>query len=171
MCPLRIWREVMMDNSDGFGRTLTSDKLRAAYDVWQELRTGRIGPKRDEIAPSRLRGVLPWTFTIDVIDGGKDFRFRFAGDRIIQFMGRRFAGSLLSEHVGNLFFDRMRAMYSGCVATKAPITSGVSQTTYPGKEFLEIEALVLPLSEDGLTITTLFGAFDSWQVGTHASGG
>jgi len=45
------------------------------------LRAGRIGPKRDEISPAPLRGLLPFTFIIDVVDGGRDFRFRFAGEK------------------------------------------------------------------------------------------
>ena len=51
-----------------------------------------------------MKGVLASTFIIDVVDGGQDFRFRFAGDRIIQFMGRRFAGILLSELTGTFFY-------------------------------------------------------------------
>jgi hypothetical protein len=43
------------------------------------------------------------------------------------------------------------------------------QASLQGKEFLEIEAMVLPLSDDGATITGLFGAFDSWQLGTHTA--
>jgi hypothetical protein len=159
----------MMDSDDSFGLALTSEKLRATYDVWRELRGDRVGPKRDEITPARLRAALPWTFTIDVVDAGADFRFRFAGDRIIQFMGRRYAGSLLSELGSSTFFNQMRAMYAGCVAAKAPVASGVRQASLPGKEFLEIEALVLPLSEDGVNVTALFGAFDSWQLGTNKS--
>ena len=84
-------------------------------------------------------------------------------------MGRRYAGSLLSEHGSSPFFNQMRAMYANCVAAKAPVASGLRQASLPGKEFLEIEALVLPLSEDGVTVTTLFGAFDSWQLGTNKS--
>ena len=158
----------MNQNAD-FRQKLTSERLKRVYYTWDTLRAGRLGPKRDEVAPAQLRGVLPSTFIMDVIDGGKDFRFRFAGDRIIQFMGRRFAGMLLSELGGSPFFDSMRAMYAGCVAAKAPIGSGVRQATYPGKEFLEVEAMVLPLSEDGSTVSHLFGALESWQLGTHAS--
>jgi hypothetical protein len=158
----------MNDKAD-FRQTLTSDKLKRVYDAWESLRSAGIGPKRDELSPALLRGVLAYTFVIDVVDGGKDFRFRFAGDRIIQFMGRRFAGMLLSELGGSPFFDNMRAMYVGCVAAKAPISSGIRQVTYPGKEFLELEAMVVPLSENGVGVTHLFGAFESWQLGTHSS--
>ena len=157
-----------MDNTAGFEQTLTSDKLKAAYAVWDATRAGRIGPRRDEIVPANLRGVLTFTFTMDVVDDGKDFRFRFAGDRIFQFMGRRLAGSLLSEQPNTAFFDSMRTMFAACVAARAPIASGVRQATYPGKDFLEVEALVLPLSENGTDVTHLFGAFETWQLGTHS---
>jgi len=158
-----------MEKTADFRQTLTSEKLKSVFDAWESRRAGRIGPKRDEISPAPLRSVLASTFIIDVVDGGRDFRFRFAGDRIIQFMGRRFAGMLLSELTGSPFFDSMHAMYSGCVAAKAPVGSGIRQASYPGKEFLEIEAMVLPLSEDGVDVTHLFGALDSWQLGTHSS--
>lgn len=161
----------MTDTSAGFGRALTSDKLKTVHEVWKELASGRVGPKRDEITPARLRGATPFTFTIDVIDGGKDFRFRIAGDRIIQFLGGRMAGTLLSERRGTPFFDAMHQLYESCVTTRAPVAIGPLAATYPGKEFLEIEVLILPLSEDGETVTALFGAFESWQLGTHASAG
>ena len=160
-----------MDSDDGFIRGLTSEKLRAAYEVWRDVRGTRVGPKRDDITPARLRTVLPSTFTIDVIDGGQDYRFRFAGDRIIQFMGQRYAGTLLSEKRGNIFFDNMARLYGRCVSTGLPVSSGPVQASLQGKEFLEIEAMVLPLSDDGVSITGLFGAFDSWQLGTHTSTG
>jgi len=31
--------------------------------------------------------------------------------------------------------------------------------------------MVLPLSEDGTNVTHLFGAFESWQLGTHSARG
>jgi len=158
-----------MDASDDFSRALTSNKLRAAYETWKDLRGRRLAPKRGEITPARLRGILPSTFMIDVIDGGKDFRFRFAGERIIQFMGRRYAGTLLSAVRGSTFFDNMARMFEGCTEGKAPLTRGPVQASLTGKEFLEIEAMVLPLSEDGVEIHALFGAFESWQLGTHTS--
>lgn len=160
-----------MESDDSFVRGLTSEKLRAAYDAWRELRAGRVGPRRDEITPARLRTVLPSTFMIDVIDAGQDFRFRFAGDRIIQFMGQRYAGTLLSEKRGIIFFDNMARLFKRCVSSRVPISSGPVQASLQGKEFLEIEAMVLPLSDDGTAISTLFGAFDSWQIGTHTSTG
>ena len=158
-----------MDATDAFSRALTSNRLRTVYEMWKDLRGHRLAPKRAEIMPARLRGILPSTFMIDVIDGGEDFRLRFAGERIIQFMGRRYAGTLLSQLRGSVFFDNMAHMFERSVATKAPLARGPVQASLTGKEFLEVEAMVLPLSEDGAEIQALFGAFESWQLGTHTS--
>src|SRR5258707_10350640 len=74
---------------DKFAQALTSERLKAVYGAWKGLLAGRIGPRRAEMNPAHLRRATPWTFTVDVIDGGKDFRFGFAGDRVTQFLDRR----------------------------------------------------------------------------------
>jgi hypothetical protein len=153
----------MTDNANRL--VLTSENLKSIHAVWRELAAGSLGPNRDAITPAQLRAKTASTFFIDVVDGGKDFRFRFAGDRVIQFMGRRLAGEMLSAHRGTPFFDGMHGLYARCLASRAPVTSGPMPARYPGKEFLEIEVLVMPLSDDGETVTSLFGAFDSRRLG------
>ncbi|HXC56981.1 MAG TPA: PAS domain-containing protein [Rhizomicrobium sp.] len=145
----------------------TSDKLIGIHKLWSEIAAGRIGPRREEVTPARLRGTMPWTFVVDVAGG--DFRFRFAGDRIIQFMGTRLTGTLLSDLLGTPFYDGMNRFFAGCVTAKTPTATGPSPATYPGKEHLEMEVLVLPLSDDGVTVTGLLGTFDTWRLGTHTS--
>jgi hypothetical protein len=76
---------------------------------------------------------------------------------------------LLSEKRGTEFFDNMDRLFKRCVTAMQPVSSGPVQASLQGKEFLEIEALVLPLSDDAATVTGLFGAFDSWQLGTNKS--
>jgi hypothetical protein len=145
---------------------LVSEKLVGALDARKGVAAGRLAPRREEITPALLRSALPSIWMIDVIDGGRDFRFRFAGDRVIQFMGRRYAGELLSDHIDVPFFQRMKAILSECVSRKAPVAVGPLRSNLPGKEFLEIEVVVMPLSEDGETVSCLFGAMDVRGVGT-----
>jgi hypothetical protein len=140
--------------------SLVSEKLVGALDAWKRVSAGRLAPKREEITPALLRSVLPSIWMIDVVDGGKDFRFRFAGDRVIQFMGRRYAGALLSEYIESPFFQRMHAILAECVRGKAPVAVGPLRSNLPGKDFLEMEVVVMPLSENGETVTCLFGAMD-----------
>ena len=163
----RVHLRLMTNTGVPHALKLTSDKLAGVHKIWLELATGPIGPKREEITPARLRGTMPWTFLIDVADG--DFRFRFAGDRIIQFIGRRLQGALLSEFRGTPFFEGMHRFFSRGAEAKIPLANGPAPVTYPGKEHLEMEVMILPLSEDGITVSGFLGAFDTWQIGTHAS--
>src|SRR6185312_11619095 len=131
---------------------LVSEKLVGALDAWKRVAAGRLAPRREEITPALLRSVLPSIWMIDVIDGGRDFRFRFAGDRVIQFMGRRYAGELLSDHIDVPFFQRMKAILVECVTRKTPVAVGPLRSNLQDKDYLEMEVVVMPLSEDGETV-------------------
>ena len=159
----------MADSDDSFAGGLKSDKLRSVHRIWRGLSAGRIGPARAAITPAKLRTTVPSTFMIDVIDGGADFRFRFAGDRIIQFMGQRYAGRILSELRGTPFFDGMHILYSGATTAMKPLSIGPMRANHEGREYLEIEVAVFPLSDDATSVSGLLGAFDTWPVGTHTS--
>jgi hypothetical protein len=139
---------------------LVSERLVGVLDAWKRTAGERMAPKREEITPSLLRTALPWIWMIDVIDGGKDFRFRIAGERVIEFMGRRHAGELLSDNLDNPFFQRMRAILEECHLRKKPVAAGPIRSNLKGKEFFEMEVAVMPLSEDGHSVTNLFGALD-----------
>jgi hypothetical protein len=153
--------------SDDFARAVTSDKLRAVYEIWKALAAGRIGPRRAELTPAHLRRTTSWTFTVDIIGGGADFRFGFAGDKLLQFLEGRCTAPLLSGLRGVYFFDQADVLFRLCIAGRKPLISGPMQTHYRGKEHLEREVLLLPLSEDGANVTGLLGAFETWQLGTN----
>jgi hypothetical protein len=153
---------------DKFARAMTSEKLLAVYAVWKELADGRIGPRRAELTPARLRRTTPWTFTVEVVDGGTDFRFGFAGDRMIQFLERRCPAPTLAGLMGTAFFAAADRLFRQCVTSAKPLLSGPKPTHYQGKEHLEREVLLLPLSDDGVRVTGILGAFETWGLGTNA---
>lgn len=157
----------MSPAEDRFEQTLTSGRLKAVYAAWKVLSDGRVGPRRAEVKPAHLRRDTPWTFTVDVLDGGKDFRCGFAGDRLMQFLDRDCRAPTLGGLKGNHFFDEAGKLFLRCVTSRKPVASGPKPTSYTGKEHLEREVLLLPLSEDGTTVTGLLGAFDTWRLGTH----
>ena len=155
----------MTDDVDAFSSRITSEKLKGVHALWREVKFDRIGPKRGEITPARLRTFMPWTFIMEVVEA--DFRFSFAGDRVVQFMGRPHAGTLLSALLGTPFYDGVNRFLKGAAAARAPWHMGPIRTTLAGKEHLEMEVLALPLSENGERITALLGAFETWRAGTH----
>ena len=146
---------------------LLSDKLKDIHGIWREIAKDRFAPRRDEITPARIRKLIASTWIMDVV-GADEFRFRFAGDRIIQFLGRNYAGTLLSEEKGTAFFDAMRAILTACVTQRKPVAVGPRPSVHKGREYLEIEGVVMPLSEDGHAVSALFGGFETWPLGANA---
>jgi hypothetical protein len=144
---------------------LTSERLASIYQIWKQLAGKRFAPRRDQISPAKLRTLLPWTWIVDVI--GNDFRFRIAGERVIEYLGGRHAGRLLSELRGPEFFELTQEIFSYCVAHKMPVAHGPLRSALVNREHYEAEVLVLPLSEDGVRVTALCGGFETWPYGTH----
>ncbi len=144
---------------------LVGERLNAVHDAWRKTAAGRMAPRRGEITPALLKSALPWVWMIEVVDGGRDFRFRIAGDRVVQFMGRPYTGLLLSAFLDQPFFQEMREHLLACVKQKRPLATGPARSKLTGKEHVELEVLALPLSEDGETVTALFGAVDIRPIG------
>ena len=103
---------------------IVSDKSRALHALWQKLTGDRPAPRRDEITLSLVRNLAPWLWTVDVVDNGTDFRFRLAGDNIIQFLGELHAGTLLSELPKSPFYERLRHTLAHCVEHHRPVAVG-----------------------------------------------
>ncbi len=137
---------------------LSDPALTEAYKAWSALTGARLAPMRKEITPSRFKSILPIAFVCEVIDGGGDFRFTLGGQKLVGFLNNRIVpGMMLSTIEGSFFHARCVRIFRHAVTTKKPVSSGPSQTVLPGREYLSLEVLVLPLSEDGETITGIFG--------------
>jgi hypothetical protein len=137
---------------------LISEALAGTYLAWRELAGSRFAPSRKEIAPDSFKAVLDSIFLIDVIDDGADFRFVLAGERIVEFMGGRHAGKLVSKLPSSPFFERMTRLLQRCIHTKRPVAVGPIRTVRGGREYLETEVVFLPLSDNGMSVTGLMGA-------------
>jgi hypothetical protein len=151
-----------------FLRVIKSERLHEIYQVWSVLAAGRIGPHRSELKPSLLGRNMSHVFIVEVSDDGSDYRFGFTGDRIMQFLGKSCAAPMLSGMRDSPFFNTAYELFRQSVWTKRPLVSGPKPTRYKGKEHLERQVLVLPLSENNVEVSGLLGAFDTWQLGTNA---
>lgn len=158
----------MTDSVEHLAHALKSDILRAVFDAWHKTANGRIGPQRAELSPAKLRKTTSHTFTVDLIDDGNDFRFGFAGEKVMQFLERRCEAPTLAGLRGARFFADAEKLIRRCVADAQPVISSPRRTHYSGREYLEREVLLLPLSEDGVRVTGLLGAMDTWLLGTHS---
>ncbi len=149
---------------------LVGRNAKTLYYIWETVTGDRLAPMPDEITLGLIRTLAPWFWNIEVVDGGSDFRFRLAGDRVVQFYGEHLSGSLLSARTHLPFFRDLRRHLHHCVMIGMPFAIGPVPSMYPGKEHLEIELLLLPLSDDGETISRITGLLESWRLGTHLKG-
>ena len=126
------------------------------------MRGDRFAPPRADLNPTEMREQLGWLWLMDVIDGGRDFRFRMGGDRVVQFFGERLSGNTLSgvAHRAPAFFGRFRDLVTMATNEKRAIAGGPAQTAYEPRSFLEVEALILPLSDDGVNVTGIMGSIE-----------
>ncbi len=66
----------------------TSQQL---FAYWNDLRAGRLAPRRFEVEPAAIAGILPDTFILEREDR-HEYMFRLAGTRICDRFGREFRG-------------------------------------------------------------------------------
>lgn len=160
--------ETALDSSAGHHRAIadasaiSSERLQRLYRYWESLKDGQFAPKRTELNPSHMKDQLGWIWLMDVIDGGTDFRFRMGGDRVIQFFGAHMAGMTLRDILPKAphFFGRFMELLMLATEARQPTLSGPSQAAYEPKSYLEIEVLVLPLSDDGVNVTGMIGGME-----------
>ena len=128
---------------------------------WDEKRAMRPMPARADIRPSDFKQHLSWLMTLDVLDGGRDFRHRVVGDDIAQYFAWNPSGTTVKEAFATQPPELLKvviAIYRGVIAQRVPIYA-FGDTGWAGKNVERCEALHLPLSDDGETVTTILSAF------------
>ena len=137
------------------------DVLSSVRDYWQEKRAGRSMPSRGDISPAQIRTQLPHILLADVIEGGKDFRYRLVGDRLVQFFHSDPTGKLMTEVIAPFGDETTRATlasYRRVVERRAPVRLTGSGSFF-GQDPKHFDAFLAPLSNDGATVNMILGTF------------
>jgi hypothetical protein len=134
---------------------LNSPRLREAYIYWDAKRQTKLMPSRADLDPVEIPRLLPYVILIDVMREPLDFRYRLVGTQACFIMRRDFTGQIFSEIPGS---GKESALWQGCeavVSSKAPM---YWQLPYAGPDrFLRnYENVLLPLSNDGVSVTMIF---------------
>ena len=81
---------------------LKSGDLLSALDLWRSWCGNRGAPVWADVTLSAFPPkLLPMATVVDVVDGGKDFKYRYWGSELSRLFKREETGVLLSEHVVN----------------------------------------------------------------------
>ncbi len=130
-------------------------------EYWNHLaqRLGRL-PKRSEVDPLELpTGLLPNIFLIDVVRVAGSpvsrFRFRLLGAAITARETVR-PGQFLDDYSPTIA-DDMTRQYLDCLERRVSIRRTSLAWDHPTKEFIYYHVMLLPLSDDGVTVDTLIG--------------
>lgn len=78
-------------------RTFTRFELAVIHEYWKSKRRGRRMPSRADIVPAELTLHLPQILLADVLDEGKEFRYRLLGTRLTPYFPERATGKTFTE--------------------------------------------------------------------------
>ncbi len=113
------------------------------YSYWNEVRHGRLAPKRFDIEPARIAGVLAETMILECTEDGA-IRFRLAGTRITEQFG--------AELRGQSFLDLWSSAERAALIRQLDMlkTQGGAllleiEAMTPGERSVTFEAILLPL--------------------------
>jgi hypothetical protein len=129
---------------------------RQLYAYWDDIRNGRLAPRRFEIEPAKIASLLPETFIAEGA-GMLGIRFRLAGTKICEQFGRELRGvdfltlwpakdrEALASLLRNILVD-------------AGVGFGEFRAYTQANREARFELLLLPLIHTGETINRLLGA-------------
>lgn len=133
--------------------------LKRMLAYWTEKRGDRMMPSRDDLDPIDIPDLLPYVILLDVIPPDRRLKVRLAGTMIVDMFGSDYTGQFLDE----IDFGEVRAKilndYSNVVDCRYPCFSDHAFRKLGGTMF-DIERVILPLSNDGETVSMLFALLD-----------
>jgi hypothetical protein len=142
-----------------FMRHKTSKVL---FAYWDGVRRDRIAPRRFEIDPSRIGGILPHTFILERHDA-EHFSYRLAGTRICEIFGRELRGTNFLD--GWEPIDRLPLLRMLSTLTRQGSAGVVHMEVAAAAEVpVECEVLLLPLTHTRDTIDRVLGAFSTMET-------
>jgi hypothetical protein len=115
----------------------------ALYAYWNDLRQGRIAPRRFDVEPARIGHLLPDTFMLEC-DDGLTYRYRLAGTRLcdqfnVDFRGQDFLSGWTEPNA-----ETLRREFELMTAQGGVVLLTMEAASEEGLR-VEFEVVILPL--------------------------
>jgi hypothetical protein len=138
-------------------RDIAPPILRPVLDYWELKRGARRMPTRHDIEPLELKPYLRHLFLTEALPGD-EFRFRLLGSEITERYGRNSTGKTIREVYADqpVIADWLTGMYVAVTTRKLPVLATGTLRALR-KEHIFSEALHMPLSDDGESVSMIFG--------------
>lgn len=135
--------------------------LVALYRYWEGKRGGRVMPARRDLDPSEIVKLLPHVYMIDVLRDPLRFRYRLIGTAICAFLGRDYTGRAVDKatYGEGEILSRLLQLFTAAVEARAPVAYKGNIWYVSGREWRQVEALLMPLSHDGVNVDIIFSGY------------
>jgi len=135
-----------------------SEAARTLYAFWDAKRAGRAMPARRDIDPVEMKPWLARLMLIEVVEGGRDFRYRLVGSDVAQRLGFEATGKLQSElPAAPEILAQFQAEHRAVVESGRPGFAVHAYVSPVSDRWIKFERLLLPLGEAGGGVTMLLG--------------
>lgn len=129
------------------------------YSYWNEVRHDRLAPRRFEIEPAKIAGLLPETFIVEC-GGLSGYRYRLAGTRICEQFGQELRGSDLLHIWEDHDREAARTLLLSVIHDGAVGVLTTTGYTEDGRA-CTFEILLLPLIHTGTSINRMLGSISA----------
>lgn len=130
-------------------------RLQAMYSYWLQQRGDCAMPARRNIVPQDIPALLPHIFLVDVMPAGR-YRFRLVGTHIVEHIGD-VTGKYLDEAASGEHYERAKRNFD-TVSQQPAIHYLVSELYWRERSWTIYRRLLMPLSDDGLTVNMMMAA-------------
>jgi hypothetical protein len=137
----------------------SSDVIRRLRDYWLRLRGERPMPAKRDIDPAAVPQLLPHLVMTDVLHDPLRLRYRLIGSYVTSMSGRNPTGRWLDDELYGKRTEDMLWAFRTCIDGSSPVLVR-EEVQFTTKEWITIEALLLPIGESNAPINLVLSGVD-----------
>jgi len=138
---------------------MKSNAAKMLYNYWNEIRGARIAPRRFEIEPTSIAGILPETFILQY-QNPQSVDFRLSGTLVCDLFAREFRG----QSIYSMWHDEDRGVLQdgivSIVDNGSILLVEIDGVTKSGRE-ISLEMIMMPLIHGGDNISRIIGTISA----------
>ena len=138
---------------------MKSNAAKMLYNYWNEIRGARIAPRRFEIEPTSIAGILPETFILQYTDP-QSVDFRLSGTLVCDLFAREFRG----QSIYSMWHDEDRELLQdgivSIVDNGSVLLVEIDGVKKSGRE-ISLEMIMMPLIHGNENITRIIGTISA----------
>ncbi len=120
-------------------------------------------PSFENVEPAAIEEMWGYCFVLDFLGFTDDPVIRMVGDDLLAYLPGPIAHIRLSEAPPKSLIEHAAGYYGEVLSREVPISRGGQFKKYDGKKVL-FRSIILPMSDDGYTISGLLGAANCREV-------